>query len=125
MSSLELSDQEVFIGSALVIGGCGFLGHHIVRELLNEPTCTSVSVMSRSPFLRKMEGVAYHIGDISNIEHVQHVLEQVRPHVVFNTASPHAYVDHKSVPATFACNVDGNRNLLQIAGEVGTVRAYM
>lgn len=124
MSSLDMLDRP-FIGTALVIGGSGFLGHHIVRELLNEPTCTSVAVMSRSPFQKRYHGVTYHIGDITIPEHVQHIMSQVKPNVIFNTASPHAYVDHKSVPEIFRCNVDGNKNLLDVAAQIGTVRAYM
>jgi hypothetical protein len=79
------------LGNVLVVGGCGFLGHHVVKFLLNEPTVTSISVMCRSPFKNKFDGVDYHIGDVTKFDHCRHVLEQVKPKVIFNTASPHAY----------------------------------
>ncbi|TVY23083.1 Sterol-4-alpha-carboxylate 3-dehydrogenase,decarboxylating [Lachnellula hyalina] len=117
--------QEPHFGACLVIGGCGFLGHHIVKFLLNEPTVTSVAVLSRSPFTNRYDNVSYYICDITKSDQVRHVLQQVRPKVIFNTASPHAYIDHEHVLDNFYVNVDGNRNLLDAAAEVGTVKAYV
>jgi len=92
------SPPKTSLGSCLVIGGCGFLGHHIVRELLDDPTCTSVAVMSRSPFKNRYDRVTYFIGDITSVEHVNLVVGQVKPNVIFNTASSHAYIDHEHAP---------------------------
>lgn len=75
--------------------------------------------MSRSPFTNRFPGVTYHIGDITKVEHVKSVMEQVRPRVVFNTASPHAYVDHVHAGDNFSVNVEGMRNLLDVAGGMG------
>jgi sterol-4alpha-carboxylate 3-dehydrogenase (decarboxylating) len=128
MSSLDLVEtapQGPQIGAALVIGGCGFLGHHVVKFLLAERTCTSITVMCRSPFKNKFDGVTYIIGDITNLNHCRHIVSQVRPNVIFNTASPHAYKDHEHVPEIFKVNIDGNQNLLDAAAQVGTVKAYV
>jgi sterol-4alpha-carboxylate 3-dehydrogenase (decarboxylating) len=113
------------LGSALVVGGCGFLGHHIVRELLADPSCTSVSVMSREPFKNRFDNVNYLPGDITSPADVQRIVNQVKPNIIFNTASPVAYIDHEHAPEYFTVNVDGNRNLLSAAKGVGTVRAYV
>jgi sterol-4alpha-carboxylate 3-dehydrogenase (decarboxylating) len=119
------SPPKSSLGSCLVIGGCGFLGHHIVRELLADPTCTSVAVMSRSPFKNRYDGVTYFIGDIKSVDHVNLVASQVKPNVIFNTASPHAYIDHEQAPDYIFVNVDGNKNLLAAAAAVGTVKAFV
>ncbi|TVY93828.1 Sterol-4-alpha-carboxylate 3-dehydrogenase, decarboxylating [Lachnellula willkommii] len=117
--------QEPHFGACLVIGGCGFLGQHIVKFLLNEPTVTSIAVLSRSPFTNRHDKVSYHIGDITKPDQVRHIFQQVRPKVIFNTASPHAYIDHEHVLDNFYVNVDGNRNLLEAAAEIGTVKAFV
>lgn len=124
-SIVNVAPHEPNFGACLVVGGCGFLGRNIVKALLKEPTVTSVAVISRSPFQNRFDGVSYHIGDITQPEHVRHVLEQVKPKVIFNTASPHAYIDHEHVLDNFYVNVDGNRNLLEAAAEVGTVKAFV
>ncbi|PVH81406.1 putative sterol-4-alpha-carboxylate 3-dehydrogenase, decarboxylating [Cadophora sp. DSE1049] len=115
MSSFELHPPATGpqLGDVLVVGGCGFLGHHVVKFLLKEPTCTSISVMCRSPFKNRHEG------------HCRHVMNQVRPKVIFNTASPHAYKDHEHVPDIFKVNINGNQNLLEAAVETGTIQAYV
>jgi sterol-4alpha-carboxylate 3-dehydrogenase (decarboxylating) len=117
--------EEPKFGDCLVIGGCGFLGQHIVKFLLDEPTVTSVAVMSRSPFVNRVPTVIYHIGDITQPEHVRHVVSLVKPRVIFNTASPHAYVDHEHALDNFYVNVDGNRYLLDAAADVGSVKAFV
>lgn len=81
--------------------------------------------MCRSPFKNKFDNVNYYIGDITKRNHCRHVVQQVKPNVIFNTASPHAYKDHEHVPEIFKVNVEGNLNLLQAAYNVGIVKAYV
>ncbi|EHL01714.1 putative Sterol-4-alpha-carboxylate 3-dehydrogenase, decarboxylating [Glarea lozoyensis 74030] len=111
--SIELDEDELGLGTVLVIGGCGFLGHHVVKFLLAEPSCTAVAVMSRSPFKNRFDG------------HVKHVVHQVKPKVIINTASPHAYIDHEHAIDNFRVNVDGTQSLLDEAAAVGTVKAFI
>lgn len=113
------------LGTVLVVGGCGFLGHHIVKELLDDPSCSSIAVMSRDPSINCYEGVSYLTGDITSRDDVKQVLEQVKPHVIINTASPIAYLDYEHAPQNFKVNVDGNRHLISCAMAIGTVRAFV
>ncbi|KAH0536020.1 hypothetical protein FGG08_007087 [Glutinoglossum americanum] len=119
------SSPTVQLGSVLVVGGCGFLGHHIVKELLADPSCSSISVMSRDPSKNCFDGVSYHVGDVTSPVNVQRVIAQSKPTVIINTASPIAYIDHEHAPDYFTVNVDGNRNLLSAAVATGTVKAYV
>jgi sterol-4alpha-carboxylate 3-dehydrogenase (decarboxylating) len=113
------------LGSVVVIGGCGFLGHHIVKQLLEDPTVTSVAVMSRQPYHNNIDKVHYRVGDITKPADIESVLEEFKPNVVINTASPVAYIDHVHAPDYEKVNVGGNRNLLAASKAVGTVQAYV
>ena len=57
MSSPASSES---FGPVLVIGGCGFVGFHIVQHLLEDPNSRPISVLSRNPNLNRCEGVSYH-----------------------------------------------------------------
>ncbi|KAK0707909.1 hypothetical protein B0H67DRAFT_495605 [Lasiosphaeris hirsuta] len=109
-----MSLQSTRLGSVAVVGGCGFLGHHIVKRLLEDDTVTSISVMSRNPNknLFTDSRLTYASGDIT-------------PNVVINTASPVAYIDHVHAPDYERVNVGGNDNLLRAARDIGSVKAYV
>jgi len=116
---------EVQLGSVAVIGGCGFLGHHIVKQLREETSCTSIAVMSRNPFINNFDGVEYRVGDITSRPDVDDFISDVRPNIVINCASPVAYIDHVHAPDYERVNVGGNENLLAACKAVGTVKAYV
>lgn len=120
-----MSTPNISLGSVLVVGGCGFLGHHIVQQLLEDPAVTQVSVVCRNPSHDRYEKVDYYSGDISKEEEIQSVLNTVKPNTIINTASPVAYIDHEHAPEYFKVNVDGNKNLLKQAAAVGSVSVYV
>ncbi|KAK0649909.1 sterol-4-alpha-carboxylate 3-dehydrogenase [Cercophora newfieldiana] len=115
------------LGSVAVIGGAGFLGHHIVKELLADPTVTSISVMSRNPFKNRFEDerLWYMAGDITVPANVEQFLMYAKPDVIINTASPVAYIDHIHAHEYEDVNVDGNRILLRAANVQKGVKAYI
>ncbi len=122
-----MAHSDAGLQSVAVIGGCGFLGHHIVKELLADATVTAISVMSRNPTKNKFEDerVSYTPGDITVSEDVNRFLSVVKPKVIINTASPVAYIDHVHAPDYERVNVLGNQNLLRAAQACGTVKAYI
>lgn len=107
--------------NVLVVGGCGFLGHHIVSHLLDQNA--RVSVLDFNVDRNRFDPVDYHRANIAVKSDVERVLNRIRPQVIFHTASPTALA---SKPALFyAVNVDGTRNLLECARDLKTVNAFV
>ena len=122
---MSLPPPKSQLGSVAVIGGCGFLGHHIVKQLLEDDTVSSVAVMSRNPTANTFDGAFYRVGDITSATDVERFLAEFKPTVIINTASPVAYIDHEHAPEYERVNVGGNATLIAAARAAGTVRAYV
>lgn len=113
------------LGSVLVIGGCGFLGHHIVSQLL-EHYDAKVSVLDLRTNLNRFDSVAYYDADITSESAVKDILANVKPAVIIHTASPNFTSDEgKNKPLYKKVNVDGTQNLIDRAGEIGCVKAFV
>jgi sterol-4alpha-carboxylate 3-dehydrogenase (decarboxylating) len=109
--------------SVLVIGDCGFVGFHITRHILLEPICSSVSVISRKPTRNRLPNVSYHAGDISDLATLRDLIRQISPTVIIHSACPSPTAasakDYENV------TVQGTRNLLNVASEVASVKAFI
>ncbi|KAI4147387.1 MAG: hypothetical protein LQ340_005579 [Diploschistes diacapsis] len=106
----------------LVVGGCGFLGHHIVSQLLDTHTA-QVSVLDLRSDRNRLPGVRYHNADLASANEVLNVLQEVQPAVIIHTASPLAVNDNR--PLFEKVNIQGTRTLLDCAIKVGTVKAFV
>ncbi|KAB8265326.1 hypothetical protein BDV32DRAFT_51289 [Aspergillus pseudonomiae] len=131
------------LGTVLVVGGCGFVGWHIVNHLLNFPSETDASVALPRPEddprfdypplagrypacvakvavvdLRtsnnRLPGAEYYDGDITSAESMLEVFRKVKPDVVIHTATPNVLEGNK--PLLRKVNVDGTKTLLEVAG---------
>ncbi|KAH9878889.1 hypothetical protein J1614_002324 [Plenodomus biglobosus] len=107
----------------LVVGGCGFLGSHIVSLIVKRQPQAQVAVLdlrtnsNRNP----SPSVSYHDGDITDAAAMKAMFSQIRPDVVIHTASPHFDLKpeiHDKV------NVGGTKNLLAAAQSAG-VKAFV
>ena len=84
-----MAEEEVTaLCHILVIGGCGFLGHHIVKAFLDHPSHPTISVISRSPTHNFLEGANYYPCDISDQSALDSIFSTLKPTIVVNTASP-------------------------------------
>lgn len=113
------------LDSVLVVGGCGFLGYHIVRCLLEDPQCPTVSVLSRNPNRNRLPGVSYHACDISNFEAIHSLLVDLKPRVIIHAAAPsgHAVTGNASVYQD--TNIKGTGNLLACATRTPSTQALV
>lgn len=100
--------------TVLVVGGCGFLGYHIVDAFLQDPAWSSIHVMSRNPSRNQIEGAQYHSGSLTSFEQVQSVLSEVQPSLIIHTASPTA-TGNAGDSHFYEINVKGTQNLLKAA----------
>ncbi|KAL9606778.1 MAG: hypothetical protein Q9179_000068 [Wetmoreana sp. 5 TL-2023] len=116
-------EAQQSMGSVLVIGGCGYLGHQIVQRLLEINAATAISVLDIQTNRNRLNGINYYDGDICSKSVVQSIFAQIEPQVIFHTASPPATA--RDLELFLRVNVQGTRNLVQSAQEVKTVVAFV
>lgn len=121
---MTTTSTQKSIGHVVVTGGCGFLGSHIVKLLVERYPESRVSVLDLRTTLNRVASanVSYHDGDITDELRMVELFGKLRPDVVMHTASPVAHGIKQELMR--AVNVDGTRNLLRAARESG-VKAFV
>ena len=112
-------------GPIIVTGGCGLLGYHIVQQLLKDASAGPITVISRSPKTNIFKGVSYIAGDITDFAFLEKTFTQVKPSIVIHTVSPRAIDENTTEDVWNKVNVGGIQNLLKVAQNVGTVKAFI
>ncbi|KAK8117926.1 uncharacterized protein PG998_006207 [Apiospora kogelbergensis] len=111
------------VSPVLVTGGCGFIGYHMVKGILEaEPDC-SIHVVDINTDRNRIPNVQYHRVDITQPKELQAVVNEAKPKTIFHIACPDSMIIQPSVFKSV--NVDGARNLLSAAKAVGTVQAFV
>lgn len=119
------------LGRVVVIGGNGFLGHHIVSQAVSSPLWTTHAVISVDLRCRhnRIDGASYHECDITDASKLEALLVSLAPDVVIHTASPTLSGLHINPDALFKkVNVDGTASVIaacQAAAARGSVRALV
>ncbi|KAH8654968.1 hypothetical protein BGZ60DRAFT_385822 [Tricladium varicosporioides] len=116
------SEAPPVLPHVLVIGGCGFLGSHIVSALLAHPSRPKVTVASRTPTRNVIDGATYHAADISSSLAIQNLLSATRPVVIINAASSLAKAGAK---ASTSSTIEGTRLSLAYATKSPSVKHYI
>lgn len=110
------------LSPVVVTGGCGFIGSHVVSNILENEPNAEVHVLDVKQH-NQMAGATYHNCDISCLSEVEAFFNQYKPKTIFHVASP----DPLNVkPALFhRVNVVGSCNLLTAAKKSRTVQAFI
>ncbi|KAJ5091102.1 3-beta hydroxysteroid dehydrogenase/isomerase [Penicillium alfredii] len=140
---MSAKGRKLEFGNVLVVGGCGFLGWHIVDHLLNFPSETDPSaalpkpqgdarfefptLASRYPTYKakvsvvdlrtshnRLPGAEYYDGDITSVRSMLKVFNAVKPELVIHTATPSVLDGNKQL--LHKVNVKGTKTLLEVAG---------
>ena len=123
MTMIQAIDVTHCLGSVLVIGGYGFLGHRIARTLLETHASNNISVLDLRTDRNRLRSISYYKGDICSRSDIQSTFARVKAQVIFHTASPPAPFD--SLDLFMRVNILGTRNLLECAQEGQTVVAFV
>ena len=117
--------MDVSLGTVLVTGGCGYVGFHLVKALLDEPSCSSVHVFSRNPTVNLVERARYHAGSITSIEDVRNILDKVQPRVIFHAAAPVGSGNNVNYELFYEIIVQGTKHVLDCAQNAPSVKAFV
>ncbi|OAK97452.1 putative sterol-4-alpha-carboxylate 3-dehydrogenase, decarboxylating [Phaeosphaeriaceae sp. SRC1lsM3a] len=106
------------LGSVFVIGGCGLLGYHIVKCLLESRDATRITIFDINTKLNRVShpNVTYVTGSITSRAEVLDALMQCKAGVIFNTASPDPLIPDPAILE--AVNIGGTRIVLECAMEL-------
>jgi sterol-4alpha-carboxylate 3-dehydrogenase (decarboxylating) len=112
------------LGHVVVVGGCGFLGHHIVSLLFSRHPKTTVSTLDLRTSRNRISNPKsfYYDCDITDLAALQQIFSKLKPDAIIHTASPVAFGIPQSI--MYKVNVDGTSNLLKVAQDAG-VKAFV
>jgi sterol-4alpha-carboxylate 3-dehydrogenase (decarboxylating) len=109
----------------LVLGGCGALGHHIIKQLLETKKALDVTAFDIRTNVNRVPGAKYIQGSIALKIDVRRVLETVKPKVIMHTVSPQL-MGHKNTHKLYEnVNVGGTKILLDCIAETDHVKALV
>lgn len=118
-----MGDERQTLGTVLIFGGCGFLGHHIAKQLSAAPDVTKVFVFDVDILKNRVHGVEYIFGDVTSEDDVDKAFKTIQPKVVFHTVSPNPFL--KDDTLFYSVNVDGTKNIITSAQKYDCTKALV
>lgn len=96
------------LSTVLITSGSGDLASQIL-QLFSRRGCKSLhSINLRQPS-HLVDGVTYHLGDLTDVDVMQQIFHKVQPDVVIHTASPKFNALNHIL---YKVNVKGTKNLV-------------
>jgi len=92
----------------LITGGTGFIGNHLVRELLHQCDILVISRQKKIPLVTTVNA------DITDISGLQNSLKKIDIDLVFHVAGSTNSPDHTQDPDFFSINAIGTKNILEL-----------
>lgn len=104
----------------LVTGSTGFIGSHLVRELLKDGKKVTVLVREGSN-LSNIDGldVEQTVGDLRDYKSLKHALKECE--LLYHVAAHYSFWD-RDKKLIYEINVDGTKNILKAARDCGVKR---
>jgi UDP-glucose-4-epimerase GalE len=107
----------------IVTGGAGYIGSHVIKQLLDSNLDYELHVIDNFSQTRKNimkhGSLSYHEIDICDKENLLKVFKQIKPDVVMHFAALASVPDSVKNPSSyFSTNVTGSINLLEAMREV-------
>lgn len=109
----------------LVLGGCGALGHHIIKQLFDNKKASDVTAFDVRIDVNRIPGANYIQGSITSERDVRSVLETVKPKVIMHTVSPQLMGQKNTHEVYESVNIGGTKVLLDCIAEVDYVKALV
>ncbi|PVH99412.1 hydroxysteroid dehydrogenase [Periconia macrospinosa] len=109
----------------LVLGGCGALGHHIIKQLLHTKKASEVTAFDIRTDVNRVPGANYIKGSIVSEQDVRSALETVRPKVIIHTISPQLMGQKNTHKLYENVNIGGTKILLDCIAKTNCVKALV
>lgn len=119
------SSPAPILGTVLVVGGCGFLGYHLVRYLLDDDECGPVYVLDRKIDANRHIGASYVLGNITDAAALSALIGEIQPRAIFHAASPLAYLPRRREHEFTETNITGTQCLLAVATTSDAVDTFV
>ncbi|KID64162.1 Sterol-4-alpha-carboxylate 3-dehydrogenase, decarboxylating [Metarhizium brunneum] len=123
--SRQTQPPQARLGTALVLGGCGFLGWHLVARLLSCRDYDHVYVLDRHVQANLNRGATYVQGDITDVSALRALLDEIQPSVIFHAASPIASLPASRHGEFIRTNVQGTKVVIDLATQSASVKALV